>query len=396
MDNSKIKQGIKVFRQYAEGKQPKQIVAKANQFINNLNQNFQWSYESAQDFANILIQSRYVTYDNKLWLKLTEKGVAMLYGDEALELTPDLKLFYDQAKVEQSFNRIWNIIGPDTPETNLFYITGPQFYNAIKEYIHDIPYTYNEFLQQRKEHGQSTTRTIWCKEFFLKLNEQDQRNFLDSLSKIIKERQEQNYDTKEQAIMQTNNVPVENNPFETTEENNMPTNSTPIKASKIFISHNHADAQYAKHLVNLLMQMQVKNKDIFCSSYPGCSVPFGKSFLDAIKEQYDQFELLVLYIHSPRYYESPVSLCEMGASWITKTEHRSFLTSDCTFDMLKGVVTPQEIAFQASSDNSKHYLNEFYELIKGFFNVEPLHQSIWETHRDDFIQNVQNIAYPHN
>lgn len=64
--------------------------------------------------------------------------------------------------------------------------------------------------------------------------------------------------------------------------------------------------------------------------------------------------------------------------------------------MLKGVITPQEIAFHPLNNDSKHRLNEFYNVVKDMFNLAPLNQSIWENHRDDFIANVKSIQYGNN
>ena len=39
----------------------------------------------------------------------------------------------------------------------------------------------------------------------------------------------------------------------------------------------------------------------------------------------------------------------------------SFLTSDCEFQMLKGVVTSNETAFKTGKKDTYHYLNDFQE-----------------------------------
>lgn len=395
MNIQRINEGLEFFRSYADGKQPKQIVAKIQQFINKLTDTQKWPYQTAYDFINILIQSGVVINDSNIWLKLTEKGFALACGNVQPILTPQLKDFYDPQKAEQSFNHIWMIIGSDDRKTNPFYITGPEFYNVIKEYSLDLPFSCNEYLENRNNQGNSTTRNVWCKQLFLQLNKSDAINFLDVLSRIIAERQESNAKIQNSGIDPIDDIPsFDENPLNQILNN--PTDMPNVRKPKIFISHNHADADYAKHLVNLLFHIGVKSEDIFCSSYPGCGVPFGKSFLDAIRGQYDQFDLLVLYIHSPRYYQSPVSLCEMGASWITQKAHLSFMTSDFEFNMLKGVVTAKEIAFHPLNRDARHRLNEFCDIIKEMFNINPMNQSIWENHRNDFIECVGKIQYEKN
>lgn len=99
----------------------------------------------------------------------------------------------------------------------------------------------------------------------------------------------------------------------------------------------------------MMLKLGVKDECIFCSSYQGFGVPYGKNIFDYIKEQYD---LLVLFIHSPRYYESHVSLNEMGAAWVLRSEHRSFLTKDCEFNQLDGVINSDEAAFRAGQEDT--------------------------------------------
>ncbi len=101
----------------------------------------------------------------------------------------------------------------------------------------------------------------------------------------------------------------------------------------------------------------------------------------------------MLFIHSPRYYKSHVSLCEMGAAWIMKSEHRSFLTADCDFAMLDAVIPSTEIAFKAGQTNTYHLLNDFKEYIEQEFRLTPKSANRWDTIRDDFLKSVENIHY---
>ena len=84
---------------------------------------------------------------------------------------------------------------------------------------------------------------------------------------------------------------------------------------------------------------------------------------------------------------------EMGAAWILKKQHVSFLTSDCEFEMLKGVVTSGETAFKAGKKDTYHYLNDFKESLEEFFNIEPIKTTRWDTIRNDFLAIVEKIDY---
>lgn len=157
---------------------------------------------------------------------------------------------------------------------------------------------------------------------------------------------------------------------------------------KVFISHNEDDARFAHALVDLMRDLGMKYEDIFCSSHPACAIPFGKSILNTVRQQYDEYSLTVLFIHSPRLYGSPVSLCEMGAAWILKTNIFSFLTKDCDLDLLKGVVTKDDIAFKAGQENTYRVLNDFRRYLEREFYLTPISDGAWDYSKQKFIDTV--------
>lgn len=158
---------------------------------------------------------------------------------------------------------------------------------------------------------------------------------------------------------------------------------------KIFISHNTEDADFAAALVDLLVKIGVDYNNIFCSSYEGCHIPFGNSILNTISSQFNCYELCVLFIHSKKLYASPVSLNEMGAAWILRAKHFSFLTKECVFDDLKGVITKDEAAFRSGQENTYHVLNDFRREIESFFSLSPINDGAWEMAKKRFIKEVE-------
>lgn len=162
---------------------------------------------------------------------------------------------------------------------------------------------------------------------------------------------------------------------------------------KIFISHNTKDTEYASAIVSMLITLGVKHNDIFCSSVKGYGIPFGKKIIDTLHTQFDDYKLFVIFIHSPRYYESVVSLNEMGAAWILRCEHRSFLTNDCDFSMLTGVINSDEIAFKVGQENTEHLLHDFRHDIKDFFSLDDIPDAVWETTKNEFIEKVKSLQY---
>ena len=123
---------------------------------------------------------------------------------------------------------------------------------------------------------------------------------------------------------------------------------------KIFISHKSEDEDFVKALVKLLrLYIGSESEKIFCSSVPNYKIGIGKDIYPEIKSQFEKHEVFMIIIHSPRYYESPICLNEMGAAWIQDTECCSFLTADCEYDDLKGVIDKKFIVCRLSTTAEK-------------------------------------------
>lgn len=381
MTQQDINRGLCFFEEQANrlGTLPGQIFMKANGFIDTLSREAKWSNKDAQLLTNLLILNGIFDYKGG-FLHLTTKGYSILSGEELDTLLIYLKeLVYNQkSPAERIFYLLWDVIGTHKDE-NPFYVDGKTFYDIAKRFISGIPPTYSKYTQSLHEKGESVSRIDWCFTLFKSLPDKEIPAFMDLLSDTINERIKKEAEVQEfDAMIQQ--VEQDLRPIDTSEM------VTPEKQSKIFISHNSEDAEYAKALVNLLVSLGVdEEKDVFCSSIPGCGVKFGKSFIEEIREQYERYDLIMLFIHSPRYYNSHVSLCEMGAAWVMKNEHRSFLTYDCRFDLLDAVIPPTETAFKAGQENTYHLLNDFKEFIERKFGLTPKGIDRWETIKSDFI-----------
>lgn len=166
------------------------------------------------------------------------------------------------------------------------------------------------------------------------------------------------------------------------------------KPPKVFISHKTEDQAYANALVTLINFIIGPDGDkIFCSSIPGYGVKPSQKFLDKIKKQFDNHNLFVVLIHSPRYYKSPVCLNEMGATWVLNAKFYSFLTKDCSFDQLTGVIGKEEICINPNSDEEmlNSHLNSFKDDLIAFFGANTIDQTKWEHERSEFMKTIAGI-----
>lgn len=169
----------------------------------------------------------------------------------------------------------------------------------------------------------------------------------------------------------------------------------PKKNGKIFISHSSKDVKYVTKIVDLLVHMGVPNEKIFCSSVPGYDIPVGETIFDFLKEQFLNYSLHVLFIHSCNYYGSAVSLNEMGAAWVLRSNYTSILLPGFSYNKMVGVVNNQDIAIKLDNQNTfelKDKLNQLKETLSEELEFSASQGIIWERARDSFIDVIHQIS----
>lgn len=166
------------------------------------------------------------------------------------------------------------------------------------------------------------------------------------------------------------------------------------KHPRIFISHSSRDKDYVAKIVELLDGMGLDNTQVFCSSLPGYDIPIDTNIFDYLRNQFLSYDLHVFFIHSKNYYQSAVSLNEMGAAWALKTEYSSLLLPGFGFGEMTGVVNSQTIAIKLDNDEVevKDKLNQLYAKLIEEFGLTRKQDIIWEQKRDRFIREVKEIA----
>ena len=162
---------------------------------------------------------------------------------------------------------------------------------------------------------------------------------------------------------------------------------------KIFISHSSKDVEYVTKLVALLDGMGLDQTQVFCSSLPGYDIPVGKDIFDYLREQFREYRLHVIIVHSSNYYQSPVSLNEMGAAWVLRSNCTSFLLPGFGFSDMRGVVNQNAIAIKLDNAETElqDKLNQLYDMFVEEFNLRKKAAIIWEQKRNTFIHEIKNI-----
>lgn len=168
------------------------------------------------------------------------------------------------------------------------------------------------------------------------------------------------------------------------------------KLPKVFISHKKEDKAFADALVSLINFILGSDGDkIFCSSIPGYGIRQSRDILEELKRQFDQYEVYMVIIHSPRYYQSAICLNEMGASWVLGTKFSSFMTNDCKPEDMHGVINREKICIDLNDDADmlNGHLNEFKDDLIAFFHSGSIDETKWENARGRFIKEVKALSY---
>lgn len=165
------------------------------------------------------------------------------------------------------------------------------------------------------------------------------------------------------------------------------------KIPMVFISHSSKDKDFANALVALLEDIGFDSSNLFCSSVEGYGIALSKDIFETLRSLFNEHSLYVIFIHSPRYYKSAVSLNEMGAAWVLKTDFCSFLTTDMAFNKMEGVVNGSTISIKVDAEDAPARLTELKDNLIQTFGLQSIDGTKWERKRKVFLDQVLSIEY---
>ena len=171
------------------------------------------------------------------------------------------------------------------------------------------------------------------------------------------------------------------------------------KKPLIFISHSSKNKDQVAKIADLLRSINLSpRRDIFCSSLPGYGIPNGANIFDFLRERFLNYDLHIIFVHSPEYYESPVSLNEMGAAWVLRDNATSLLLPGFDFSGMKGVIGSDCIAIKLDGDRSevKDRLNQLRRELESEFDISDNEDIIWEEARNRFIREINGDVSTQN
>lgn len=167
----------------------------------------------------------------------------------------------------------------------------------------------------------------------------------------------------------------------------------PTKTPMVFISHSSKDIEFVEALVTLLESIGFDNKTLFCSSIPDYWIGLSKDIFKSLRQLFTDHELYVIFIQSPRYYESAVSLNEMGAAWVLQTDYCSILTKDMQKENMCGIFDDHTIFLKVDAPQVEARMNELKNTLTKIFGLPTMTDTTWERKRNTFLKAVNAIEY---
>lgn len=160
--------------------------------------------------------------------------------------------------------------------------------------------------------------------------------------------------------------------------------------SLLFISHSSEDVAYIECFVRFLEALGFDDSNMFCSSIDEYGMKWGSKIYDFLAEKFNNKdnELMVLFMLSENYYDSPACLNEMGATWVLKKTYRSILLPGFEFKDIDGAVDPREIAIKLDDEKLSSKLNDVKEQLSEMFDLKEISSKKWDRIRDELIDGI--------
>lgn len=235
-----------------------------------------------------LIATDYLTsHEGSDFLKLTEKGYAYLQ-DANIETNnmqfADVLNFYD--KGAPSFQSLWLLIGKE--DSAPFYLSGPTYFNVINSYVRTTAVSYQDYINDLRGKGESTSRSIWYKRLFNQIEKADMDNFLNDLTRKV----------KDLYLVGDANGDSFQNPFDVKEifADEIQVNPQQPMGKTVFISYSHDDEEHKKWVDKLASDLKSANIKVKTDN----DIRFGEDttlFMERNIKEADR----VLVILTPKY-----------------------------------------------------------------------------------------------
>lgn len=166
-----------------------------------------------------------------------------------------------------------------------------------------------------------------------------------------------------------------------------------IKKKKIFVSHSSKNKKVTDKFVELLKNMGVKNEQLYYSSYEETGVNFLQDCFQRINEEFNENELLVIFMISREFYSSKVCVAEMGATWVTAgNKYIPIIIPPYSYSNVEGVINATQAGITLNDASISSKIEKLKEDIEVFLEIENKTNAVeWNRKKDDFLCYVSEL-----
>ncbi|EJT6171155.1 toll/interleukin-1 receptor domain-containing protein [Clostridium perfringens] len=162
------------------------------------------------------------------------------------------------------------------------------------------------------------------------------------------------------------------------------------KQRKIFISHCSKDRPITDKLVDLIKGMGVNNEQIYYSSYDETGANLLQDCLESIKNEFDKYDLMIIFVLSPNFYNSKVCIAETGATWVVvDNKYIPIILPPYNFDDVKGVIKSTQNGILLANNEVSIKLENLKEKIESFLEIKnKISSTEWNRKKEYFIEYI--------
>ena len=285
---------------------------KYDKFIMNLNPIEQDLFYKV---LNGLQYTEYYVYEEGLGeiLRLTEKGYQYIYNDEKVSLMQNIPWIIpekEETNWDIAYNRLWKVV-----DNAIYYIKGSDFYKLILNLYDNIPPSYNQYIEERRKKGISTSRVDYYKDLINLLDEDTRYQLYINIQVFIEDRilDENDQDTNVNISSKTTSFlddVVENTPSKKVEEkafkdiSNEKSSSNNEDTPKVFISYSWDGEAHQKWVLNLATKLRENGIDAILDQW---ELDLGKPIPNFMENSVAKSDRVICII-TPKYNEKSINL----------------------------------------------------------------------------------------
>ena len=271
-------------------------------------------------FYKVLNGLQYIGYyvyekDLEEILRLTEKGYQYIYDDEKVSLMQNVPWIIpekEETNWERAYHKLWKAIGEK--EKAIFYISGPKFYSFILDLYDNVPPSYNQYMEDRKDKAPfSTSRVDYYKDLINLLDNDTRYQLYINIQIFIEDSilNKNNQDTNINISSKTTSFldDVENIPSKKVEEkafkeiSNKKSFSNNENAPKVFISYSWDGEAHQNWVLNLATKLRESGIDAILDQW---ELELGKPIPNFMENSLAKSDRVICVI-TPNYYNRTIN-----------------------------------------------------------------------------------------